>query len=78
MVEQDKFVENVLTALTTNRGIRLQFGPETSTARQVWSLAVWEGVNPREVVMLAVEKLFEVMVVNIKGYYDEQRHNDQG
>lgn len=76
MVEQDKLVMDALTALTIKQGIRLQFGPESSTAIQINALAVWEDVQPREIVMLAVEKLFEKMVADIQEFYDEQRtHN---
>ena len=72
MVEQDKFIDTVLTALTINEGVRLQFGPDSATARQVHSLAVWEDVSPREIVMVAIEKLFEVMVSSIREYHNEQ------
>lgn len=78
MVEQDKLVMDALTALTIKQGIRLQFGPESSTAIQVNALAVWEDVQPREIVMLAVEKLFEKMVAEIQEFYNEQSNTHKG
>lgn len=74
MVEQDQLVTAALTALTIKRGVRLQFGPDTATAVQVNALCVWEDVSPREIVMLAVEKLYGDMVREIQEFYDEQSH----
>jgi hypothetical protein len=78
MVDADTLVTFTLQALAIKNGVRLQFGPETSTAVQINALAVWEDVTAREVVMLAVEKLFEGMVREIQEYYDEKRNDRQG
>lgn len=74
MVEQDTLVTAALTALTTKQAVRLQFGKDSNTAAQVCALCIWEDAEPREIVMLAVEKLYEKMVKEIKEYYDGQRH----
>jgi hypothetical protein len=75
MVDGDKLVTSALTALTIKKGLRLQFGPESATAIQVNALAIWEDVDPRAVVMLAVEKLYEKMVREIQEYYDDKLDN---